>query len=56
MNLHLLQLGDSALPAGGYSHSWGLEAAIDQGRVRSAASLESWVRSWLRFAVAPFEG
>ena len=30
MNLRLLQLGDSALPIGGYSHSWGLEAAIEQ--------------------------
>jgi len=56
MNLRLLQLGDSALPIGGYSHSWGLEAAVDQGLVRNAATLEDWVRAWLRFAVGPFEG
>jgi urease accessory protein len=56
MNLHLLQLGDSALPIGGYSHSWGLEAAIDRGLVRDAAGLESWVRSWLHEAVGPLEG
>jgi urease accessory protein len=56
MNLSLLQLGDSALPIGGYSHSWGLEAAIDRGLVRDAASLERWVRDWLRHAVGPFEG
>jgi urease accessory protein len=56
MNLRLLQLGDSALPIGGYSQSWGLEAAIDRGIAREAMSLESWVRFWLRFAVAPFEG
>jgi urease accessory protein len=56
MNLSLLQLGDSALPIGGYSHSWGLEAAIDRGLVRDAASLEQWVRDWLRQAVGPFEG
>src|SRR3954452_19846132 len=55
MNLRLLQLGDSALPIGGYSHSWGLEAAIDRGLVRDAATLERWVRLWLRHAVAPFE-
>jgi urease accessory protein len=56
MNLRLLQLGDSALPIGGYSHSWGLEAAIDRGLVRDASSLEGWVRSWLRQAIGPLEG
>lgn len=56
MNLRLLQLGDSALPVGGYSHSWGLEAAIDRGLVRDAAGLERWVRHWLRHAVGPCEG
>jgi urease accessory protein len=56
MNLHLLQLGDSALPIGGYSHSWGLEAAIDRGLVHDAASLEGWVRSWLAQVVGPLEG
>jgi urease accessory protein len=56
MNLRLLQLGDSALPIGGYSHSWGLEAAIDHGDVRDAASLERWVRLWLRHSIGPCEG
>jgi urease accessory protein len=56
MNLPLLQLGDSALPIGGYSHSWGLEAAIERGLVRDPPTLEHWVRSWLQHAVAPFEG
>src|SRR5437588_1280356 len=56
MNLRLLQLGDSALPIGGYSHSWGLEAAIDRGLVTAPASLEQWTRSWLRHAVGPLEG
>jgi urease accessory protein len=56
MNLHLLQLVDSALPIGGYSHSWGLEAAVDQGLVHDAASLEDWVRSWLVEVVGPLEG
>src|SRR6266849_4533447 len=56
MNLHLLQLGDSALPIGGYSHSWGLEAVIDRGLVRDAIGLESWVRSWLHQVVGPLEG
>jgi len=56
MNLRLLQLGDSALPIGGYSHSWGLEAAIDRRLVRDASSLEAWVRSWLDQALGPLEG
>jgi urease accessory protein len=56
MNLRLLQLGDSALPIGGYGHSWGLEAAIARGSVSDAASLEQWVRRWLRYALAPCEG
>ncbi len=56
MNLRLLQLGDSALPIGGYSHSWGLEAAIDRGAVRDAASLERWVRLWLHHSFGPCEG
>ena len=56
MNLRLLQLGDSALPIGGYSHSWGLEAAIDRGEVRDAVSLERWVRFWLRYSFGPCEG
>src|SRR5438270_4804877 len=56
MNLRLPQLGDSALPIGGYSHSWGLEAAVDRGLVRDAASLETWVRCWPRHALGPLEG
>jgi urease accessory protein len=56
MELRLLQLADSALPIGGYSHSWGLEAAIDRGLVRDAEGLERWTRLWLGHVVAPFEG
>jgi len=56
MNLSLLQLGDSALPIGGYSHSWGLEAAIERGLVRDAAAQELWVRNWLHHALGPCEG
>ena len=37
------QLADSAFPAGGFAHSYGLEAAWQQGEV-DAASLPSFVR------------
>lgn len=56
MNLSLLQLSDSALPIGGYTHSWGLEAAIARRLVHDAATLESWARNWLARALGPLEG
>jgi urease accessory protein len=56
MNLCLLQLGDSALPIGGFSQSWGLEAAVERGLVRDAIGLETWVRYWLRYIVGPLDG
>jgi urease accessory protein len=56
MSLPLLQLGDSALPIGGFSHSWGLEAAIERGLVSSPSALEEWTRRWLRHSLAPTEG
>jgi urease accessory protein len=56
MNLRLLQLGDSALPIGGYSHSWGLEAAVDRRLVHDAASLEAWARLYMREMLGPLEG
>lgn len=56
MNLRLLQMADSALPIGGYAHSWGLEAAIHDSLVGDAESLEQWVRAWLRHALGPLEG
>lgn len=56
MNLGLLQLADSALPISGYTHSWGLEAAIARGAVRDPETLERWTLRWLRSSLAPFEG
>lgn len=56
MNLRLLQISDSALPVGGYTHSWGLEAAIDRRIVHDAGSLENWVLDWLRHTLGPLEG
>jgi urease accessory protein len=56
MNLGLLQIADSALPIGGYTHSWGLEAAIAAGVATDPASLERWTLHWLRRVLGPFEG
>jgi urease accessory protein len=56
MNLRLLQIADSALPISGYTHSWGLEAAIAQGRVHDPETLERWTRHWLRGSLGPLEG
>lgn len=54
--LALMQLCDSALPIGAYSHSWGLEAAISRGQVRTPVLLEAWARAWLTHSVAPGDG
>lgn len=56
MNLRLLQMADSALPIGGYTHSWGLEAAIARGLVQTPESLERWTGQWLTKSLGPFEG
>lgn len=56
MNLRIIQLADSALPVGGYTHSWGLEAALARGEVTDIAGLEAWTRNWLRLALGPLEG
>lgn len=51
----LLQLASPALPVGAYSYSQGLEAAIEAGIVRDAASAEQWIADVLEFSVAPME-
>lgn len=56
MNLRLLQISDSALPISGYTHSWGLEAAIARRLVHDPESLERWTRLWLRHSLGPLEG
>jgi urease accessory protein len=41
--LTLLQLTSPALPVGAYSYSEGLETLIDQGLIKSAADLQTWL-------------
>ena len=56
MNLCLLQMADSALPISGYTHSWGLEAAIARKLVHDPETLERFTRRWLQSSLGPLEG
>jgi urease accessory protein len=52
----LLQLADSAFPSGAFSHSFGLETAIVEGRVTDETTLEDWLRGYLFDSFATLEG
>jgi len=51
----LLQLASPTLPVGAYSYSQGLEAAVEAGSVRDAASAQRWIGDVLEFSVARME-
>jgi len=51
----LLQLASPALPVGAYSYSGGLEAAIEAGIVRDAASARRWIGDVLEHSVMRME-
>jgi urease accessory protein len=51
----LLQLASPALPVGAYSYSGGLEAAIEAGIVKDAASAQRWVGDVLEHSVMRME-
>ena len=56
MNLaKLLQLASPTLPVGAYSYSGGLEAAVEAGVVRDAASAARWIGDVLEFSMARME-
>ena len=57
MNLsRLLQLASPALPVGAYSYSGGLEAAVEEGVVKDAATAERWIGDVLEHSIARMEG
>ncbi len=51
----LLQLSSQTLPIGGYSHSQGLESAIERQVVTDAAALKRWISDSLEFSMGSFE-
>jgi urease accessory protein len=56
MNLvRLLQLASPTLPVGAYSYSQGLEAAIEAGYVKDAATAQEWIGDVLELSVARME-
>jgi urease accessory protein len=54
--LALMQLSDSALPVGGYSHSWGLETWVQEGVIVDAASAKKAISTLLTQSIATQDG
>ncbi|MDR3612901.1 MAG: urease accessory UreF family protein [Candidatus Obscuribacterales bacterium] len=54
--LALMQLSDSALPVGGYSHSWGLETWVQEGVIIDAVSTEKAINTLLTQSIATQDG
>ena len=53
--MRLLQIGSQAIPIGGYSHSHGLEAAIESGLVRDEPTVQQWITDMLSFSIGSYE-
>jgi urease accessory protein len=51
----LLQLASPTLPVGAYSYSQGLEAAIEAGYVKDAATAQEWIADVLELSLARME-
>lgn len=51
----LLHLSSQTLPIGGYSHSQGLESAIERQVVTDQASLQRWIGDCLEYTFRSFE-
>ncbi|MDB6082632.1 MAG: urease accessory protein UreF [Gammaproteobacteria bacterium] len=51
----LLQMTSQAFPIGGYSHSFGLEAAIENGLVRDESAVGQWIADVLSFTMGRYE-
>jgi urease accessory protein len=51
----LLQLASPALPVGAYSYSGGLEAAVEAGVVKDAATAQAWIAGVLEHSTGSFD-
>jgi urease accessory protein len=54
--LYLLQVANGSFPIGSFSHSYGLETLVQEGRVTDARDLADFARLWLRYGVATSDG
>ncbi|TAP27422.1 urease accessory protein UreF [Arthrobacter sp. S41] len=54
--LTLLQLSDSALPTGAFSHSFGMESYLESGQVQDEHSFALWLRQFLAQSLAYTDG
>lgn len=51
-----LAFWDSFFPSGGYAHSFGLEVAVHEGRVKNGQDLEIYLSHWLQGGVGRSDG
>ncbi|MGF9661132.1 urease accessory protein UreF [Arthrobacter crystallopoietes] len=54
--LPLLQLADSALPTGAFSHSFGLETFLERGLVRDEESFRIWLTQFIHTQLTYSDG
>lgn len=54
--LPLLQLSDSALPTGAFSHSLGMETHLDRGIVHDENSFANWLTQFIRIQLVHSDG
>jgi urease accessory protein len=53
--MRLLQIASQAIPIGGYSHSHGLEAAVECGLIRDEDSVQQWISDALSYSIGSYE-